>query len=56
MITTIYLFSFLGSALSPAISACVEYKVIVQRPKALVYKDLMNTNLTVYNKMLAHDL
>ena len=39
MITTVYLFSFLGSALSPAISACVEYQNIIQRLKRLVYKD-----------------
>ena len=55
MVTTIYLFSFLGSALSPAISACVEYKHIVQRLQSLLYKDCMNTKLTVYYQNLVRD-
>ncbi len=45
------LFCFLGSVLSPAISACVEYLSIVQRLKPLLYKDCVNTNLTICNKI-----
>ena len=43
MITTIYLFSFLGSVRSPAISACVTYRNIIQRLKLLLYKDYVST-------------
>ena len=49
MAITTYLFSFLGSVHSPAISACVTYDFIVQRLQTLLCKSFDNIKSSTLN-------